>query len=204
MKEAVLALREIDDDQKIWVFVGMDRKIAEEASSQGIKIDEKVVQDGPPGGAPGRGVSSGLYVAGHPYHAGWYAMRHRGNSRTTRPIKESGVVAIRVRKGDLKLPPETTGPGSSGNRFATENGEPIDTAEALVNAHYGCVIEHDIPAEDIVYIAPRRRSKNQMQQTPGEDQDWIMDGYSAITHPSTGDAKTYFLMGGRLRHDPNY
>ncbi|PIR41324.1 MAG: hypothetical protein COV31_01715 [Candidatus Yanofskybacteria bacterium CG10_big_fil_rev_8_21_14_0_10_46_23] len=202
MEEAIKAFRELDDDQEIWVFVGMDREAAEKASIDGIRIGDKDIQDGPPDGAPGRGVSSGLYVAAHPSQAGWYATRHRGNSRTSRPMSETGVVAIRTKKRDLQVPPEAGAVGSSVGRFATPEGEPIDTAEALVNAKYGAVITEDIDPNDIIYVSPRRRSESDIREHPADaTTTWEMDGYSAISHPVTGDRRTHFLQLGRLRHN---
>lgn len=138
----------LPDDDRVWLFHGTDRDTAERMNAEGVSPESKPrslareqFESGEPATfQPGAGLGGGLYVGHAPWDVSGYGR---------------GLLAVRVRKGDVGVSPEQA------NLGATEPSDAIKVNDAIVHT--------PIPPEDVHLIDTGGRvpGLHTLDQLPG-------------------------------------
>lgn len=140
----------LPDDAEIWVFHGTDPLTARRMLVDGIDPRDKPFDKtrGPTQYKPTGGLDTGTYVSGSPIDVGGYT--RWATVKKTGTQDSSTIVAIKVRKGDLKVPTEAADYLDAPYRVkATPYGEGEYLTEAFFEGGLGVTFDIPVPAGNI-------------------------------------------------------
>lgn len=128
---SVKAFDALPDEADVWVYHATNEATAEAIAKDGLSqanMPQNLARERYAAGeaaeyAPGAGVGQGTYVGGTAYGVEGYGRR---------------IIAMRVKKGSLAIPPES-------------EGSALSLGDALAE-HNGALLTRDVPASDIVIL----------------------------------------------------